>query len=240
MPNLVPFSFENKQVRTVVIDGGPWFIAADVATCLGYSDAAQAVRDNCKRAKSLKELASVSQTGALPINSLAIPESDVYRLTMRSKLESAERFQDWVCEEVLPSIRKTGGYIAPSATPEQRLGLINQALSTLERLNQLDERDQVFFADQVRNLFYQTLPSPQDQEAWAVSDRVVVLTNTKPVKGDLIAIGRMMASAYRAEHGIDPVRRNQYVDGAPRRVNHYSGPDLEILDRVIIEYYAGK
>lgn len=93
-------------VRTVLRDGDPWFIAKDVAEALGYSDCDQAIRLNCKRAESCP----VPGTGQVR-NMKIIPESDVYRLAMRSKLESAELFQDWVCEEVLPSIRKHGAYV---------------------------------------------------------------------------------------------------------------------------------
>lgn len=114
--------FENTElgakVRAVSIDNEPWFVARDIAVSLGYAKPENAVFAHCKRAKSLKELASPVLEGGSPMNSLAIPEADVYRLIMRSQLPSAERFQDWVVEEILPSIRKTGIYAAPEVTPD--------------------------------------------------------------------------------------------------------------------------
>ena len=113
MPELQIFNFNTFPVRTIEIDGKILFIAKDVATALGYADAAQAVKDHCRKAVHytngdktvVNEIKELHRT-----KSLVIPESDVYRLVMRSKLERAEEFQDWVCEDVLPSIRKTGSY----------------------------------------------------------------------------------------------------------------------------------
>lgn len=109
--------FNNKafgSVRVIEQDGEPWLVASDVAKALGYFDPAQAVRDNCKKVNKITQ--QVSGTGSVntpPVNILIIPESDVYRLIMRSNLPDAERFQDWVVEEVLPAIRKHGAYMTP-------------------------------------------------------------------------------------------------------------------------------
>ncbi|MCO7225763.1 BRO family protein [Pleionea sp. CnH1-48] len=104
--NVIPFEFEQNNIRIIAQDGEPWFVAKDVAEALGYKAPADTVRRHCKR---------VDETST-PINGIIqsikiIPESDVFRLIMRSKLPSAERFEDWVVSEVLPSIRKTGGYM---------------------------------------------------------------------------------------------------------------------------------
>lgn len=116
MNNLIPFQFNASTIRTLEVNGEVLFIAKDVAECLGYERPSDAVSQHCKNAKSLKslgygglaipELMAVFGTTSITV----IPESDVYRLAMRSNLESAEKFQDWVVEDVLPSIRKTGGY----------------------------------------------------------------------------------------------------------------------------------
>lgn len=106
MNNLNTFSFESNPVRVVMgEDGKPRFFATDVAKTLGYAQPEKAVRTHCRGV-------SVLDT---PINGVnqsvnVIAEADVYRLVMRSKLPSAEKFQDWVVEEVLPTIRKTGSY----------------------------------------------------------------------------------------------------------------------------------
>lgn len=94
---------EFGSVRVVLRDDVPWFFASDVAKALGYSNPSRSVQDHCKHA----ELFRTTNTVGLDINprgELVVPESDVYRLIMRSNLPNAERFQNWVVEEVLPSI----------------------------------------------------------------------------------------------------------------------------------------
>lgn len=120
---LVSFSFQSSfNVRIVTVDGEPWFMAKDVATALGYADTDQAVRNHCKRAKSLKDLDPSNQRGEqnqdLDPKTKFIPEPDVYRLITRSKLPSADAFETWLFETVIPSIRKTGGYQLAAPTPE--------------------------------------------------------------------------------------------------------------------------
>ena len=98
--------FENPEfgkIRTTIIDGKPWFVATDIAFALGYEKPNNAVNTHCKKINKF----NYPETGQ-PLN--IIPEADIYRLIMRSKLESAEKFQDWVVEEVLPAIRETGVY----------------------------------------------------------------------------------------------------------------------------------
>lgn len=108
---------EFGSVRVIVQDGEPWFIASDVAKALGYERPNDAVNTHCKKVNKFSY--GDSPRGAQPYN--IIPESDVYRLIMRSNLPNAERFQDWVVEEVLPSIRKTGNYsMAPASAPGVR------------------------------------------------------------------------------------------------------------------------
>lgn len=112
--------FSNTEfgtVRTVTIDGEPWFVGSDIAKELGYSIPSKAVTDHCKHflKRKVGVQTGVRQDGSAceqQIEMNVIPESDLYRLVMKSKLPSAERFSDWVFDEVLPSIRRNGGYIA--------------------------------------------------------------------------------------------------------------------------------
>jgi len=117
--------FETFNVRTVVIEGDPWFIAKDVAEALGYKNTAEAIADHCKRKQRVtrKSLNLNNNSISLPdAGYVCIPESDVYRLIIRSRLKSAERFEDWVTEVVLPNLRKHGGYSVgqESLTPEMQ------------------------------------------------------------------------------------------------------------------------
>lgn len=110
------FSFEQHEVRTLERDGDIWFVAKDVAEVLGYARPKDAVSAHCKGAVKHR-LPSASGDQDYTI----IPERDVYRLVMRSKLPSAEKFENWVVSEVLPSIRKTGTYNHSPLSPELQL-----------------------------------------------------------------------------------------------------------------------
>lgn len=95
------------EVRTLEENGKVLFCGSDVAKALGYAVPRKALFDHCKGV--LKR--NIPTSGGIQEMSF-IPESDLYRLVFSSKLPNAERFTDWVTEEVLPSIRKNGGYIA--------------------------------------------------------------------------------------------------------------------------------
>lgn len=106
---LVLFSnLEFDGVRTVVRDGEPWFFASDVAQVLGYADPSEAVNQHCKKALKTAFIANPADDSTPPVEINIIPESDLYRLVLRSNVPNVEEFQTWVCEEVLPSFRKTG------------------------------------------------------------------------------------------------------------------------------------
>jgi anti-repressor protein len=102
---------EFGDIRTVEIDGKPYFVANDVARALGYVETAKAIRTHCK---GVSEMDIPSKGGIQCMK--VIPEGDIYRLIVRSKLPSAEKFETWVFDEVIPSIRKNGGYIVGQET----------------------------------------------------------------------------------------------------------------------------
>ena len=100
------------NVRVVMKDGEPYFVGKDVAKCLGYADTAKAIKQHCRYWVKCPLPHPQSATKTIEVS--IIPESDLYRLISHSELPSAVKFQDWVYEEVLPSIRKNGYYsIAP-------------------------------------------------------------------------------------------------------------------------------
>lgn len=136
---LQQFSYEQDEmladVRVQVGDNGePWFVAKDVAVALGYSNPLDAVRKHCK---GVREIRTPSTGGDQMMN--FINEPDVYRLVMRSKLPSAEKFQDWVYNTVLPSIRKHGYFQLRdmSAPVRQVIDLQNQALKLTDRMEKI-------------------------------------------------------------------------------------------------------
>lgn len=112
MSDLSVFAFDSQAVRVVMVDGQPWFVGKDVAEVLGYTNHNKALGDHCRGVtKRYPILDSLGRTQEARI----ISEPDMLRLIVGSKLPAAERFERWVFEEVLPSIRKTGAYVDPAA-----------------------------------------------------------------------------------------------------------------------------
>lgn len=118
--------FENSEfgtIRTITIDGEPWFVGKDVAEALGYSNASKAVINHVDDEDKQFIMFNIadSQNGNVPIGqskTAFINESGLYALILSSKLPSAKKFKHWVTSEVLPAIRKTGYYGKPSPLPK--------------------------------------------------------------------------------------------------------------------------
>lgn len=119
MSTALNFNFHNTDVRVISDDPlTPLFVAKDVALALGYKNTNDAIKKHCKDgvAKRYPITDKLGRTQEVAV----IGEPDLYRLIFGSKLKSAVTFQDWVFEEVLPSIRKTGEYVIPTLTPAQQ------------------------------------------------------------------------------------------------------------------------
>lgn len=111
-------SNEFGEIRTVTIDGKPYFVATDVATALGYVNPRKAVNDHCK---GVTKRDTPTSSGVQQMS--YINEGDLYRLIMKSKLPAAEKFESWVVDEVLPTIRKTGSYKIQTPQGKELLAL---------------------------------------------------------------------------------------------------------------------
>lgn len=113
--------FENPtfgQVRTIEIDNEPWFVGKDVAEALGYGDTNQAIRNHVEAEDKLTRQFNGSGQNR---NMTIINESGLYSLILSSKLPGAKEFKRWVTSEVIPSIRKTGGYTLKPMTAYQQM-----------------------------------------------------------------------------------------------------------------------
>lgn len=118
--------YENEEfgtVRTVVVDGEPWFVGKDVAEALGYSNSRKALLDHVDdEDKGVTNCDTLGGNQNLTI----INESGVYALIFGSKLPNVKKFKHWVTSEVLPSIRKTGSYNLPGTYKEALQQLLIQ------------------------------------------------------------------------------------------------------------------
>jgi len=133
-------SVEFGSVRTIMVDGEAWFVGVDVAKALGYVRPSEAVTDHCKgTAKHRIGVTTGTKVDGTQANQIVemniIPERDVYRLIMRSKLPTAEKFEEWVVGEVLPSIRKNGMYATP-ITIENMIANPDFAIELLVKLKE--------------------------------------------------------------------------------------------------------
>lgn len=191
MSNLIEFTFEGNDVRVVDVNGEPHFVGKDVALALGYSDTSQAIRNHCKGSV---EMTAPSGGGNQKMR--VIPERDVYRLIMRSKLESAERFEEWVVGEVLPSIRKHGGYIAGQddmSGDELLAKAVLHAQSVIAEKNKLLEEKSMRISEmEPKEHFYETVT--QTTSTYRM-DQVAKNINVK-------GMGRNKLYAYLRSKGI--------------------------------------
>lgn len=151
-------SEEFGDIRTVEIDGKPYFVGTDVAKALGYSNPRKAIIDHCK---GVTKRDTPTSSG---IQSMSyINEGDLYRLIMKSKLPSAEKFEAWVMDEVLPTIRKTGSYQKPMTVAEQiqLLAFGNQdheeRIEKLENTMTIDYGQQKYISDLVSKVVIEVL-----------------------------------------------------------------------------------
>jgi len=174
--------FENSEfgsVRTVMVDNEPWLVGKDVAVALGYQNPSKALADHVDDDDKLnnESLSSLGQRGGWLIN-----ESGLYSLVLSSKLDSAKRFKHWVTSEVLPSIRKTGGYQLPQTYAEALRALADKA----EEAERLEKQNGLLLEDNHR-----MKPKEIFADAVSISDDAILIGQlAKILKGNGIEIGQ--------------------------------------------------
>ena len=187
-------NIEFGEIRTAEIEGKPYFMATDIAKALGYTNPNKAINDHCR---AITKCATPISGKMQEVN--FIPEGDVYRLIARSKLPQAEKFEKWVFDEVLPSIRKTGGYIAGQEhmTDDE---LLANAILVAQR--KIAERDKVIQAqnDTITEL------KPKAVFADAVSS-----SKTSILIGDMAKLLRQNGIEIGQKRLFDWLRNNGYL-----------------------------
>lgn len=173
-------SEEFGDIRTMNINGEPWFVGFDVADALGYKNQSDAIMKHVAeedrrviQKSQITTLADVPNRGFTFIN-----ESGLYALIFGSKLESAKRFKHWVTSEVLPSIRRTGSYQKPM-TPEEmmrvQLGMIDgheEWISKLENTMNIDYGQQRVLEKEVAKVVIESLGGKDSNAYREVSKKV--------------------------------------------------------------------
>lgn len=161
---------EFGEIRTIMINGEPWFVGNDCAKALGFKDPYSGVRKNVDDED--KQTCPVG-SGAEMRNMNVINESGLYSLIFGSKLESAKKFKRWVTSEVLPQIRRTGSYEIPK-DPLKLLELHYKAIKQVDkRVDSLEDRFNTFEKS------LPLLPNEADEVSNAVKKRVVEILGGK-------------------------------------------------------------
>lgn len=248
MPDLIQFQFGDKTVRVHIDDhDNLWWEAQDVCAILDIRDISKAV----SRLKLGEKKTSESR------NVLIINEKGLYRLIMRSNKPEAERFQDWVFHDVLPSIRKTGKYEISRQEPllhemslSEQVASIRTVVDFLQETGMLDERDKLMFADllrtEVKRQYGQIGESRQKALStpggFFLADRLRTLgyTPTRKQEATLMSKGlaRAVAQEYRNQHMEEPIRSQRFVDGTVRPVFWYQDENSEWIDPLIQTWCA--
>lgn len=187
--------FENKEfgsVRTLEVNGKPYFCGSDVASALGYSNPRKAISDHCK---GVTKRDTPTSSG---IQSMSyIPEGDIYRLIARSKLPTAEKFESWVFDEVVPSIRKTGGYIAGQETMSDE-ELLEKAVLVAQK--KIAERDKII-AEQAKQI-EEAKPKTIFADAVSASDSSMLVRDVaKIIKQNGVPLGEKRFYKWLRDNG---------------------------------------
>jgi prophage antirepressor-like protein len=127
MQELQIFNYESKEVRTVEINGEIFWVAKDVCDILGYANVSDACQTHCKGIANSYPLQTAGGIQDLRI----INEPDLFRLIIKSTLPAAEKFENWVFTEVLPSIRKTGSYTVANNSPMPDIKHLNKKIDSM-------------------------------------------------------------------------------------------------------------
>jgi len=151
--NIIPFQSQGFSIRAVEIDGEAWFVGKDIAEALGYTNPSKAMGDHCR---GITKRYPITDRLGREQEVRLINEPDLFRLIVNSKLPSAEKFERWVFEDVLPTIRKTGGYQAeqqPAAKQSVEAARMFPAFFRIARLIGCDRNAAAISANQyVRKL----------------------------------------------------------------------------------------
>ena len=188
--------FENSEfgsVRTVDVDGKIYFVANDVAKALGYSVPKDAVTRHCKGALKQRYLTDGGEQ-----EMKVIPEGDIYRLVIKSQLPTAEKFERWVFDEVLPSIRKHGMY-----AEDELLDNPDLLISVAQKLKEERERNKALKAENDR-----MKPKEIFADAVATSHTSILIGDlAKLIKQNGVDIGQKRMFAWLRDNGY-LIKRN--------------------------------
>lgn len=185
--------FSNQEfgyIRTLEIDGEPWFVGKDVAEALGYKNTRQALATNVMdEDRGVHQMDTPSGVQKMTF----INESGLYALIFKSKLKTAQNFKHWVTSEVLPSLRKTGKYSMQSSSVKELPATYKEAL--LELVAQIEENEKLTQKNQELETENQLLLTQQEEDKPKI-EVYNAISNTQ----NTITVARMAGILFDKEH----------------------------------------
>ena len=204
--------FNNEEfgkIRTVTIDNEPWFVGKDVADNLGYQNGSRDINRHVSEDDRIKDMIF---DGNQNKEAILINESGLYALIFGSKLESAKRFKHWVTSEVLPALRKTGGYNLQQPQGKELL-----ALAVLEAQKTIEEQTAQI----------------EEMKPHAILGQAITTANTSILVGDLAKILRQNGVDIGAQRLFGWMRENGYL--IKRKGSDWNLPTQKSMDMGLFE-----
>lgn len=240
--DMIPFTYEGSSVRLVTDDNGePWFVASDIAKILGYREAYDMTRRLDADEKGPRSVRTPGGTQEMT----TINEAGLYAAILGSKVEGARPFKRWVTHEVLPSIRRHGGYIDPRASEHQLNALIRQSQMQMELCqaakglihpDHLEAKARIVLA---RGLGEHPQIDPGRRPLY-VQDYLRGLNLSKDrLRRVAGTFGKAVKRAYVDLHGIEPGKYDlDLSNGQVRSVYAYTEADRPLMDQVWADKYG--
>lgn len=229
---LILFKYKEENhfndFRTIEIDGELWFVATDVAEILGYKKPLNAVMQHCKTKGTLKQ--GVPTAGGIQQMTL-INEANVYRLIIKSQLPSAEKFEEWLFEKVIPSIRKTGHYTV-GINRMERPNFIQRYFENFKNV------DRGYFS--VITELYTRLYAQLEHEGYQIPNKAI---DGKEMRPD-VSVGKCFASfisKYCPDMESDfKMYNHEFHDGSSFPARQYPIKYIHIFIRYVDEVWIPK
>lgn len=213
MEKVQVFKNDEFEVRTVEVDGEPWFVGKDVAFTLGYADPNKAIAVHVDSEDKLndKTASSLGQRGGWFIN-----ESGLYSLILGSKLPSAKRFKHWVTSEVLPAIRRNGVYMTDDKAYDITHNPDSLADLLLKAGEQLKQKDIII----------------QEMKPKALFADAVTTSNTSILIGDLAKIIKQNGYDIGQKRLFEWMRSNGYLikSGNSKNMPTQKSMDMKLFE----------
>lgn len=242
-PNeIIPFNYKDSEVRVIELDGQPTFVLADVCAVLGLSNpskVATQIDDDALTTSEVIDSLGRRQTANV------VTEPGLYQVIFMSRKEEAKSFRRWVTHEVLPAIRRQGGYISPAATEHQLNAIVRRAQMHMELLQaarglidpkHLEAKARVELA---RGLGELPQLDPGTRPLYTQDFLKSKNLSKKQMRSVAGTFGKRIKAAYILEHGKEPGKYPLNLpNGQTRDVCAYTEADRDLMERIWDTYYA--